>query len=294
MDYRYQKLEGVDTPLLYQTFLAAFSDYAVDLTLSYEDYKKMLERRGLTKHISIGAYQQSDYSLIGMILNGLREWQGKRTAYDLMTGVAPDHRKLGVTKKMFAEVLTVLKEEQVEQYLLEVLQENQAAVSLYKNQGFEITRAFSVFKGSKEELLKRSIPDTKDVSILDAIERLDWKQLSNFWDFQPSWQNSIASICAVEKAFCCVAVFHSGQIIGYGLIDKKTGDIPQLAVHRSYRRQGIGKSLVVALANQAEVQSVSMINVDDQCDEMVQFLRHLNFTLTTKQYEMMLTLKNMK
>ena len=42
-------------------------------------------------------------------------------------------------------------------------------------------------------------------------------------------------------------VFLDNNIIGYGVVDKNTGDIPQLAVHKDYRRNGIAGSIVSAL-----------------------------------------------
>lgn len=288
MNYTCQTLESSESQVLYQTFLAAFSDYAVPLDLSFADYQKMLKRRGINRHISVGAFSEADQQLIGMMINGLREWRGKTTAYDLMTGVIPSYRKLGVTKKLFAEVLTILKEEKVEQYLLEVLQENHAAVSLYKKQGFEVTRGFSVFKQPKETLLASQ--NDHSVNSVETIELLDWELLRSFWDFYPSWQNTEDSILAVQEAFACVTVSYGMQVVGYGLIDRETGDIPQLAVQTEYRRRGIGRSILSALANQTSASTVSTLNVEDSCKGMLKFLNDSGFKETTKQYEMVLSL----
>lgn len=288
MDYICQTLESIENQILYQTFLAAFSDYALPLDLSFADYQKMLKRRGIDQHVSVGAFSEANQQLIGMMINGLREWRGKTTAYDLMTGVIPSYRKLGVTKKLFAEVLTILKKEKIEQYLLEVLQENHAAVSLYKKQGFEVTRGFSVFKQPKEAL--SASQNDHSVNSVEAIERLDWELLRSFWDFYPSWQNTEDSILAVQKAFACVTVFYDGQVVGYGLIDRETGDIPQLAVRPEYRRRGIGRSILSALASQTNASTISILNVEDSCEGMLKFLNHSGFKETTKQYEMILLL----
>ncbi|MGL4696402.1 GNAT family N-acetyltransferase [Enterococcus larvae] len=285
MEYTCKTLENADLHQLYQTFLAAFSDYAVKMDLSFEEYRKMLQRRGMENSVSVGAFSDADsQQMIGMMINGLREWQGRRTAYDLMTGVVPSDRRLGVTKNMFAEVLVALEKEEVEQYLLEVLQENRAAVALYKKQGFEITRSFSVFKLDKNGQVRK--PSVHSNNVVDEPASLDWGVLSGFWDFVPSWQNSIASILAVSDAFICVTISNEEEIVGYGLIDQETGDIPQIAVQDQYRRKGIGSSIVSSLAKHTKASAISIINIDDRCEGMKDFLKQLGFKQTTKQYEM--------
>lgn len=287
MEYICQSLEKVDSKLMHQAFLTAFSDYPVKMSLSFEAYEKMLRRRGAARQISIGAFN-SDNQLIGLMVNGLREWQGKSTAYDLMTGVVPAFRGGGVTKKMFSEVLALLKKEHVEQYLLEVLQENHAAVKLYRKQGFEVTRDFSVFKLEKKRVIERQVDYSFDS--VKKIDQLDWSRLSGFWTILPSWQNSVASILAVAEGLACVTVSHRNQVIGYGLIDKETGDIPQIAVHKQYRRRGIGSGIVAVLREHTEAQTLSVVNVEDSCQGMKSFLIDIGFEQTAKQYEMILPL----
>lgn len=75
----------------------------------------------------------------------------------------------------------------------------------------------------------------------------DWRELTEFWDFAPSWQNSIDSINAVSDSFIYSIVHLDDNIVGYGVIDKKTGDIPQIAVNKNYRRKGIAKSIITDL-----------------------------------------------
>ncbi len=75
----------------------------------------------------------------------------------------------------------------------------------------------------------------------------DWRELTEFWDFVPSWQNSIDSINAVSDSFIYSIVRFDDNIVGYGVIDKKTGDIPQIAVNKNYRRKGIARSILTDL-----------------------------------------------
>jgi ribosomal protein S18 acetylase RimI-like enzyme len=80
------------------------------------------------------------------------------------------------------------------------------------------------------------------------------------------------------------------NIIGYGVVDKNTGDILQLAIHKEYRRNGIASSIVSGLFEKVETNQLVVWNVDDAYDCMKLFLLQLGFEKTISQYEIVLTL----
>ena len=188
---------------------------------------------------------------------------------------------------MFLNVLKKLKEMEVEQYLLEVIQSNTSAVHLYKKQGFEVSREFECF--NLEKKLFTCTP-THQVKHINDITEIDWVKLMSFWDFKPSWQNSIDSIKAVSDEFICSTVSIDDEIVGYGIIDKNTGDIPQVAVDKNYRGKGIGSSILADLVKNTESSSLNVVNIDSQCISVKDFLLNLGFNLVVKQYEMILKL----
>ncbi len=118
----------------------------------------------------------------------------------------------------------------------------------------------------------------------------DWRELTEFWDFVPSWQNSIDSINAVSDSFIYSIVHLDDNIVGYGVIDKKTGDIPQIAVNKNYRRKGIAKSIITDLMKNTESYNINVINVDGRSKSMKDFLLKLGFECGVSQYEMILKL----
>lgn len=291
--YRYKTLEHTDIKELHQTFLNAFSDYAVDSKISLEALQYMHQRRGFVSHVSVGAFQEPHNELVGFIFNGLRSWNGRLTAYDTGTGVIPSCRKQGITSQMFNNVLEVFTKNNVEQYLLEVLQDNKAAYELYKKQGFEITRNLSVFELDRNKYCRNStVYDNEyDIEYASQISSVDWELYKTFMDFSPSWQNSIDSIEAVHERFICAAAHLDSKIVGYGFIDKITGDVPQIAVHNNYRRRGIGTGILSALVTKTTSDLISVVNVDESCEEMKLFLIKSGFQLTCSQYEMVLPLR---
>ena len=114
--------------------------------------------------------------------------------------------------------------------------------------------------------------------------------MKEFWDFEPSWQNSIDSINAVSDAFIYSVVRFNDSIVGYGVIDKKTGDIPQIAVNKNYRYKGIASSIITGLIKNTDSHNINVINVDGESKSMMNLLLKLGFKYGVSQYEMILKL----
>lgn len=283
--FNYKTLENTNIEILHEAFLSAFSDYQVKIDLPFWKFQQMLERRGYVSVVSIGAFENQ--VLVGFVLNGFRNWNGKLTVYDTGTGVIGEYRKQGITSNMLLNIRELLKEKEAEQYLLEVIQTNTSAIQLYKKQGFEIIRHLACFQLDKN---KYNPITTCKVEHIDKIDATNWKDLIDFWDFTPSWQNSIDSINAASDTFIYSIVRFDDIIVGYGIIDKKTGDIPQIAVNKHYRHKGIARSIVTDLLKNTESYKVAVLNVDDESKSTKDFLLELGFEYVVGQYEMILKL----
>lgn len=278
----FKTLDKIDNHVLHKTFVEAFSDYQVKIDLPFWKFQQMIQRRGYDPKISIGAF--NDSTLVGFALNGLRSWNEKATVYDIATGVVPEYRRQGITSNMFLHIKELLKEKHVEQYLLEVIKSNQPAVQLYQKQGFEIQREFSCFQ------LERSKFISKETYKVEKVNKIDFEQIKDFWDYKPSWQNSIDSIYAVPESFAFLVVRHDNIIIGYGVVDKRTGDIAQVAVNKNYRGKGIASSIISKMFEIIESKKVGILNVEIGIESIEKFLIELGFECDVNQFEMLLNL----
>nr|WP_314465420.1 GNAT family N-acetyltransferase [uncultured Clostridium sp.] len=276
----YESLIHIEKEAIYQAFLKAFSDYQVRLDLSFAQFEKMLKRRGFDPNVSVGAFDED--CLAGFILNGCRKWNGKATAYDVGTGVIPQFRKQGITNHMLQTAKQHFSDTGVEQYILEVLTSNTAAANIYRKNGFTVEREFLCCQMERGK--DRSDPIHQAEHILNP----DWELLGSFWDFPPSWQNSIQSIEAVPESFIISAVRKNNRIAGYGIIDKSTGEIPQIAVDKSWRNKGIGSSILADLIEQTDSGQIKILNIDTRSEAMLYFISAAGFYNTVNQYEMKL------
>ena len=286
--YLFKTLNNIDTKIIYESFMEAFSDYSVNIFLPYDEFEKMLVGKGFNPEISIGLFHKE--KLVGFVLNGKRQWNGKETAYDMGTALLPFYRNCGFSKKMLVKILEVLKEKNTEQYLLEVIQSNKKAFGLYNSQNFKISRYFSVFR-LKENVCICPVSIPYAIETISEITDEMWEDFKTFWDFCPSWQNSINSIKAVKEIFSYVIAKDNDKIIGYGIVEKKSGKIPQLAINKNYRKQNIGKNIIYQLIKNSDTKLVKFINIDREYKNMENFLENLGFEITSLQYEMILEIK---
>lgn len=113
-----------------------FEGYYFDATTTADKFLTRLVNEGLSPHLSIVAFM--DKKPIGIVKNGIREFNGKKLAWNGGTGVSLDLRKKGIGKMLMEATLSILREEKVDYASLEAISDNIKAISLYKKMGYEI------------------------------------------------------------------------------------------------------------------------------------------------------------
>ncbi|RNI25817.1 GNAT family N-acetyltransferase [Rufibacter latericius] len=278
--------ESLTVDQLCTLFNAAFSDYIQPFALSPEVMALKLRRDGTYLALSPLALDQG--KPVGFIFQNIGDWHGKKTAYNSGTGVLTEARGQGLTPKMYAFSLPVLKENGVEQCLLEVIQENKRALRIYQELGFTITRTFHVFRHSKADLQWHS-HSPGNVSFRQ-VTAPNWSLYQTFWDVEPSWHQNPAAVDQTLADVQIVEAWLQEQCVGYGIIYPMTGAVSQLAVAPAWRRKGIGQGLLQQMVSLTSSPLIAVVNVDAQAEQMVQFLKARQMPELLGQYEMLMKL----
>lgn len=276
-----RSLKNTDTKAILTAFTKAFADY--DIQINEDELKAMWKRRGFNPDLSFAAFVGDE--IVSFTLNGVGNFNGERMAYDTGTGTIKEYRGQGLATKIFEYSIPFLKEANINKYLLEVLQHNTTAVSIYSKIGFETTREFNYFSWKNEELRN----DTENINgkyIIEPIDISEYDSLSDYWDFYPSWQNSFESIHRAKEDFICLGAFENNEIVGYCIFDPNTGDITQIAVDKAHRRKGIASLLLDKAIKHNKISTTKLINTDITCDSIVGFLKSKNIEITGMQFEM--------
>lgn len=272
-------LGKISFDFLFDAFSRAFNDY--EIQIDKNEFQMMLSRRGFVPELSFGAFDEGQ--LVSFTLNGIGMFNGQKTGYDTGTGTVKEYRGKGLATEVFSFSIPVLKNAGITQYVLEVLQHNTKAISVYKNLGFEASREFNYFVQHKDEI-KHSFRSLKY-----ELRRIDLdlkEQMVRFHDFAPSWQNSFESIARRRSDFIILGAFDGKTLVGYCIFAPDTGDITQIAVDKNYRLQGIASSLIGEVAKENKHQNIKLINAEVGCDSMKYFIESLGIQLRGKQFEM--------
>ena len=286
MDIR--PLAGVPFEVLHRASNAAYADYVEPVDFSPAQLRYLLRRRGYRADLSLGAFDGEE--LVGFVFNGSGDWNGRPTAYDTGTAVLPAWRRQGVSTRLFEALLPLLRERGIRQYLLEVIKSNTGAVDLYRKSGFTVTREFDYWVADAGQLALAPGPLPDGFSIA-PVDDPGWDRLSAFWDFEPSWQNSVDSLMRVAGHIVTLGVYHDGGIVAYGCMEKETGDLPQLAVQQPFRRLGLATALLARLLEELEPTALRLINTCAADQGTRRFLLGLGIEPGPGQYEMILPLQ---
>jgi len=278
-------LDGIRFSDIHNAFTNGFIDYGLP-PMSSDQLNQMLTRRGFNPGLSIGAFV--DDELVSFTLNGIGQWRGKPTAYDTGTATIKAYRGQGIARKIFHETESVLKKAGISHYLLEVMQNNDKAVNLYKSLGFEVTREFDYFVSKLNDLNFNST-----IKCNARITQMDLpigSIVDHFWDAKPSWQNTFDSIQRIPQSFAAYGAYVENSLIGYAITELDSGDLTQLAVHEKFRRQGVATQLLKRIAEILPGKSIKVINVESSNLIMMSFLKSIGMERSGQQFEMIKSL----
>ncbi len=185
-----------------------FEGYFVDATTTEERFVARLGTEGISPRLSLVAYLDEEPA--GMVLTGIRMIQGEKVAWNGGTCVASAFRRQGVGKALMEAAIQVYREEGVDIATLEAFRENEKAIALYEQMGYEIvdrllflhrTEAFDGFlQGEPSYLAKKGVPAD--------IQQLPFYQAMAPW--QTQWQG-------ITNGESLLVQDHQGSAIGYAL-----------------------------------------------------------------------------
>jgi len=276
-----KSLNGIDFDIVFDAFAQAFADY--EIQQSKISLQAMLKRRGFNADLSFAAFEGN--KIVAFTLNGIGKFNGINTAYDTGTGTLKEYRGKGLATKIFEYSLPYLKKAGIEQYLLEVLQYNTKAISVYKNLGFEVTREFDYFILSNQDYKSNMKVSDFNCSI-KQVNLEDLNFVSEFWDFNPSWQNSFESIKRSKADFVILSAYIDTEIVGYCVFEPISGDVTQIAVDKENRRKGVATALLNEAIKLNKKDKFKFVNIETTCHSFIGFLEAQNNYVKGAQYEM--------
>jgi ribosomal protein S18 acetylase RimI-like enzyme len=259
-------------------FNQAFSDYFVKFSATESYLQQRWKGAGIDFSLSSGVMEED--KLVGFIVNGIRDWNGLKTAFNAGSGVIPSHRGNGLTEKMYQFLRPKFIENGIQSMALEVIQENIKAIHVYEKVGLKIRRGFHCFSG---EIKIDSTNPTQDL-VIKEIKNPTWELFKSFYDFEPAWESNNLAIKTCQELYSFFGVENNHQLIAFAIVKNENGDIPQFGVHSKFRNQGVGKFLFSHISTLHS--SIRSNNIDASALSVLKFLETIGLKNTVNQYEM--------
>lgn len=130
----YMRCNDVSMEHIFQAFSLGFSDYSIRLTMDQDDFvARFFGPEGNTRNHSFLAMDEDQP--IGLILGGVRQFDGYKTMRCGTLCIAPAYRGQGISNKLLELHKQTAISADCQQLWLEVIKDNHRAVKLYEKQG---------------------------------------------------------------------------------------------------------------------------------------------------------------
>jgi len=262
-----------DTPFedLIECFLCAFENYYVPMPTDPEYYRNRWTAAKVDYTLSFGMFDEG--RLVGFIIHAIDERLGHRTAYNTGTGVIPEYRGRGITKRIYQYAIPILMAKGITKCTLEVITKNEKAISAYESAGFKITKNYKCFSG---QLTSIDATDCKTEQV--AINDIDWSMLPH--QDQYSWDFQKETIVGGDYNF--YNVYYKEEIESYFVINVDKKMVAQLGILEE--SEGVWSRLLSSTKQYSS--TIRVINVDDRLNAKIQALEVAGLKNTINQYEM--------
>lgn len=274
----FRNLSTVSTSEIVDCLHRSFSDYFVPVKAPVAFWEARWQRGRVDYALSFGAFFNG--TLIGFILNGVDEG----TAFNLVSGVVPEHRGHRIIKRLYQYALPLLAQHGVRKCALEVITKNEKAIKAYSSAGFTIAKEYKCYfgtltpqgEGARRYTFQKAGP-------------VDWERYKPLRAYALSWEHSDAALDRLFDGFeCWELVAAEGALAAYIVINPQTGFIAQLGAVRDAHREGLEELLNRVAKN--ITATVKINNVAATAAATIAVLERAGLQNYLDQYEMELRL----
>ena len=270
---------------IHEAFVDAFSDYEVRMDMPLAKLQEMMFTRSCSVADSLGYFENG--KLLGFLLVGKRIMDGKIVLYDVATGVVKGHQGEGIGDALVNGIVEAASTGNADRFILEVLENNEAAQKLYTKYGFRIVRKLNCYEYSCNQKANNKRADNQSgwaIADHEACLPADL-DIAGYCTFNPSWQNACASFMNM-RANHYLHLQKSGEVLaGYGIVNRKTGSILQLGLHPEHRNPEMLEKIVSGLCWNTEGTVLKYLNVEES-SQIESLLTDLGFRNVINQFEM--------
>jgi len=235
MDFEIRPASDYPLSTLVETVNRGFEGYFVPITLNLNAFLNMVRKDGID--LAVSRVLVANDEPRGIALLAHRGWTSRLAAM----GIAREMRGMGAGSWFMEQLIREARDRKEHEMVLEVIEQNEPAVSLYEKCGFEIERRLIGFR--RRDAIEN---ETQPLSIMD-IREAAWLVSKHGLPGLP-WQLSAESIaqmnppaCAYRKDEACIVISDPDvhEIVVWSLL-----------VESQARSRGLGTGILKAVIAQ--------------------------------------------
>ncbi|KNF07708.1 acetyltransferase [Gottschalkia purinilytica] len=280
----YNHCVNVEFEKVYEAFQVGFSDYIIKVEMSEDDFlKRFFGTEGNQLEYSFIALDDS--KPIGVILGGIKNYEGVKTLRCGALCVHPDYRGKGISKKLFDLHKQVALDNRCKQMFLEVIVGNDRAIKFYRNLGYDKIYDIKYYSYKDVFNLKREVDNSIDIQKINFETIADLS--SKLENIHINWQNDLDYMKKLED-LVHYGVYKDSELIG-ALSISVHGRIFFIWSKLQHRHRGIARNIIIKAINDLNLKSLSISFPNNASIEG--FVKHTGFQKDEiSQYEMYLTI----
>jgi ribosomal protein S18 acetylase RimI-like enzyme len=280
----YKRCSEVNIDLVYNAFSVGFSDYIIKIQMPKEAFvSRFFGPEGNSLDVSFIALLEG--RSIGLVLGGIKEYEGIKTMRCGTMAVDPEFRGMGVSQKLMELHREEALKQGCKQLFLEVILGNDRAINFYHRLGYE--KIYDLYYYSTKDVgpIKEKVNPEINVKPITMNELRRFAERGS--DVHINWQNDLDYIEKSENQLC-IGAFADDELVGAAGVNKNSR-INYLYVDKRYRGRNMASTL---LARAAEDLSLDRFSVGlPNNSSIVGFLKKLGFNKDNiAQYEMYVTM----
>ncbi|MBU5437279.1 GNAT family N-acetyltransferase [Tissierella sp. MSJ-40] len=280
----YSKCTDVEFEKVYEAFRIGFSDYIIKVEISKDGFlNRFFGPEG--NHLEHSFIALDQEKPIGLILGGIKNYEGVKTLRCGALCIHPDYRGKGVSKQLFDLHRQVAVDNNCRQMFLEVIVGNDRAIKFYRNLGYNKVYDIKYYSYKDISSLQGKIEDSID------IQKINFEDMVNLAvkleDTHINWQNDLDYMKEL-KGLTHYGVYESSELIG-ALTMSANGKIFFIWTKLQCRHRGIARNLIINAVNDLKLKNLNISFPNNANIEG--FINHIGFQRDEiSQYEMYLTI----
>ncbi|MGG4217133.1 GNAT family N-acetyltransferase [Paenibacillus jamilae] len=280
----YLRCNEVSMEHIFQAFSLGFSDYSIRLTMEQDDFAtRFFGPEGNSRNHSFLAMDENQP--IGLILGGIRQFDGDKTMRCGTLCIGPAYRGQGISNRLLELHKQTAISENCQQLWLEVITDNDRAVQFYKKHGYEVRYTLKYYNGT--------VPSISPApSSPYMFKKLTFDDIAAFrkilTDCHIHWQSDPPYYAnSTQEVFLGIYAVNQTRL---GMIAMSAqGKINFLWVDPKHRNQGLGRTLLHQAAETQKVEKVYICLSDN--NSLEGFIQKAGFSKDAiEQYEMCMPL----